>query len=317
MIKIIYIVDDNLAKKIKEILEFFNYPSEIFNIKEFEIEGNEEGFIFISAIGIVIRKYIDKIKKDKFTDPFVIVANEKKEFIPILSNHLGRGNYFAKLLANYLNGKVIFTTATDTHNKVGLDELTNILYLEKPKREDILKINKKILFEDVNIKIPHYWRIKKIDGYIIEYHNKNYVLVDNYIKLNPLKIVVGVGCRKNIKEHKVYWLIKKALFLRNLESWRVDAFSSISIKRDELGLINAINKLNKEILFFDNNELNNIVGKYNLNKNDFVYKNTGAFSVSEASALLGVEKLSKNKGKLLLKKIKKDGVSVSIAIEDR
>ncbi len=313
MIKIIYIVDKDIAEKIKKILDFFHYPSKIEHIKDFKLE-NDRGYIFIGATGIFLRKYINEIINDKYKDPFVIVVNRQMEIIPLLSSHLGGGTYFANLLARFLNGTVIYTTATDVYNKIGLDVLTNILFLEKPKRKDILRINKKILYENIDLYLPKGWNIK-INGYNINYHDKDYVKVDN-IKLKPLKIVVGVGCRKGEKSYNIYWLIKKALFLRNLYLWRVNAFATVELKKDEKNLLKVINeKFNKKLLFFSCEEINNIFNRYNLKKSEFVYRSIGCYGVSEPVALLGVEKLSKNRGELLLNKITKKGVSVSIAKE--
>ena len=173
MIKIVYITKrgEEIAKQIKDVLDYFYYESRVEHIKDFEINGDEEGFIFIMATGIVLRRFLDKIKHDKFKDPFVIVCNENKELIPLLSNHLGGGNYFSKLIANNINGRVIFTTATDVNEKIGIDELSKMLFLETPKRKHILEINKKILEEEISLTIPKHWRIKNLNGYKIDYHD--------------------------------------------------------------------------------------------------------------------------------------------------
>ncbi|ENN95747.1 cobalamin (vitamin B12) biosynthesis CbiG protein [Methanocaldococcus villosus KIN24-T80] len=317
MIKIIYITESGkkLAEKIKCILDHYKYNSKIFHIKNFSIDEGDEGYIFISAIGIVLRKYIDKIKNDKFTDSFVIVCNEKKEFIPILSNHLGRGNYFSKLIANNINGKTIFTTATDVHGKVGLDELSNILFLEKPNRKDILEINKRLLEENIDLKLPYGWKIK-LNGYDVEYHDKDLVIIDNRIKLRPLKIVVGIGARRGVKRYKVYWAIKKALYLRSLYPWRISAFSTIENKRDEIGILEVVNKFKKPFLIFDKDEINKLYNIYDLEKSDFIFKNINVYGVAEPCSILGVKKLTNvdyNKIYLMLKKIKYDGVTIAIS----
>jgi len=73
MIKIVYITEKgkNLAKKIENILKYYKYPSSTYHLKDFQIEGKEKGFIFIMAVGIVIRRYIEAIKEDKTKDPFL------------------------------------------------------------------------------------------------------------------------------------------------------------------------------------------------------------------------------------------------------
>ncbi|XRO74624.1 cobalt-precorrin 5A hydrolase [Methanocaldococcus sp. 28A] len=320
MIKIVYITKrgQQIAEQIKEVLDYFYYENKVEHIKDFKINGDEDGFIFIMATGIVLRKFLDKIKNDKFKDPFVVVCSENKELIPLLSNHLGGGNYFSKLIANNINGRVIFTTATDVNGKIGIDELSKLLFLETPKRKDILKINKKILEEEIRLTIPKHWKIKILNGYRINYHDSYEVIVDNSIKLKPLRIAVGLGARKGIERYKVFWSVKKALFLRNIPVWRVDAFATVEDKKYEKGILETVNKFKKPLFIFEKEEINEVYKKMNLEKSEFVYKHIGVYGVSEPASILAVKKLTNksfdNIG-LLLKKFKRNGVTVAISIE--
>ncbi|XRO76915.1 cobalt-precorrin 5A hydrolase [Methanocaldococcus sp. 10A] len=320
MIKIVYITKrgKQIAEQIKEVLDYFYYENKVENIKDFKINGDEDGFIFIMATGIVLRKFLDKIKNDKFKDPFVVVCSENKELIPLLSNHLGGGNYFSKLIANNINGRVIFTTATDVNGKIGIDELSKLLFLETPERKDILEINKKILEEEISLTIPKHWKIKRLNGYKINYHDSYEVVVDNSIKLKPLRIAVGLGARKGIERYKVFWAVKKALFLRNIPVWRVDAFATVEDKKDERGILETVNKFKKPLFIFEREDINEVYKKINLEKSEFVYKHIGVYGVSEPASILAVKKLTNksfdNIG-LLLKKFKRNGVTVAISIE--
>ncbi|MBW9220991.1 cobalamin biosynthesis protein [Methanothermococcus sp. SCGC AD-155-M21] len=328
MIKIIYITENGskLAHKIKNILKYYLYDCCICNLKEFTIEGREKGFIFIMATGIVIRKYIDKIKRDKREDPFVITIDEfGKCIVPMLSNHLGGGNYFSKLIGMELGSNVVFTTATDVNNKVGIDEISRIYFLEKPNREDILKINRKILREKVNLHLPKNWKIinnNLSNTYDINYHKEDYVVVDDEIVLNPKKIVIGIGCRRDIEPYRVYWTVKKALYLRDMPPWRIDGLATVDIKKHEKGILMVGKKLNKRVYIINREEIINLYAqRKDLNKSYFVFKSIGVYGVSEPCSILGVNKLSNNyyegkydKIELILKKLKNKGVTVSIAI---
>ncbi|AEF96209.1 cobalt-precorrin 5A hydrolase [Methanotorris igneus] len=323
MIKVVYITKrgETLASKIKKILDWYYYESEVIHSKNFKITGNERGFIFIMAMGIVLRKFIDEIKNDKMKDAFVIVCSEDgKYIIPILSNHLGGGNYFSNLIAKNLNANVVFTTATDVNGKVGIDELSKIYFLEIPKRKDILKINRKVLDEKVNLILPKNWKpIGNVSNtYNVSYHNRNYVVVDDDIILKPKKIVVGVGARKNIERHKVYWAIKKTLFLRDIPLWRVDAFATIDVKKDEKGILETVGNFKKPLFIFSRNEVNEVYKFRNdLEKSDFVFKTIGVYGVSEPVSILGVKKLANknfNEIELILRKFKKNGVSIAISV---
>ena len=302
MIKIIYITENGkiLANKIKNILDYYFYDNNIFTTKNLEIEGNEKGFIFIMASGIVLRKYLDQIKinNDKTKDGFVIIIDEfGKNIIPILSNHIGGGNYFSNLIGRELNSIVAITTATDVNNKIGIDELATKYFLEMPNKKDILKINKKVLTEKVDLILPNEWKpIKNIvNTYNVSYHDKNCVVIDDNILLNPKKIAVGIGARKNIKSHIVYWSIKKALYLRDIPLWRVDCFATVDVKKDEKGLIETVKTFNKELFIFNRQDINEVYNYRNdLAKSDFVYKTIGVYGVAEPVSILGVKKISNN-----------------------
>ena len=320
MIKVGYITKkgEKIANQIKDVLDYFYYDNKVEHIGNFKINGDEDGFIFIMATGIVLRKFLYKIKNDKFKDPFIIVCSENKELIPLLSNHLGGGNYFSKLIANYINGRVVFTTATDVNGKIGIDELSKMLFLEIPKRKHILEINKKILEEDVSLTLPKHWKIKNLNGYKINYHDSYEVVVNDSIRLKPLKIAVGIGARRGVERYKVYWAVKKALFLRNIPIWRVDAFATVEDKKNEKGILETVNRFKKPLFIFKREEINEVYKKVNLEKSEFVYKNLGVYGVSEPTSILAVKKLT-NKDfddiKLILKKFKKDGVTTAIAVE--
>ncbi len=320
MIKVVYITKkgEKIANQINDVLDYFYYDNKVEHIRNFKINGDEDGFIFIMATGIVLRKFLHKIKDDKFKDPFIIVCSENKELIPLLSNHLGGGNYFSKLIANYINGRVVFTTATDVNGKIGIDELSKMLFLEIPKRKHILEINKKILEEDVSLTLPKHWKIKNLNGYKINYHDSYEVVVDDSIRLKPLKIAVGIGARRGVERYKVYWAVKKALFLRNIPIWRVDAFATVEDKKNEKGILETVNRFKKPLFIFKREEINEVYKKVNLEKSEFVYKNLGVYGVSEPTSILAVKKLT-NKDfddiKLILKKFKKDGVTTAIAVE--
>ena len=326
MIKIIYITKNGeiLANKIKCILDCYFYDNNVYHSRDLTIDGNEKGFIFIMATGIVLRKYIDKIKKDKTKDAFVIVLDELgKNIMPILSNHLGGGNYFSNLIGRELKGNIIFTTATDVNNKVGIDELATKYFLGVPSRKDILKINKKVLNEKVDLILPNGWKPLKnvLNTYNVGYHNKEFVVVDKDIILKPKKIVVGIGARRNIKSHKVYWAVKKALYLRDIPMWRVDAFATVDVKKDERGILETVKRFKKNLFIFDRDDINEIYKiRDDLIKSDFVFKTIGVYGVSEPVSILGVKKLNNdcindiNNINLILKKFKKNGVSVAISV---
>ncbi|HIP84844.1 MAG TPA: hypothetical protein EYH15_05085 [Methanothermococcus okinawensis] len=325
MIKIVYITERgrHLAYRIGAILEYYRYLYSICHIRDFQIEGDERGFIFIMALGIVVRKFIEEIKEDKTKDPFVIVVDESNSYIiPLLSNHLGGGNYFSKLLAGELGGRAVLTTGTDVNNKVGIDELSQIYLLEIPKREDILRINRGILEEKVDLYLPYNWKVvdKRIyNTYNVHYHNRDYVVVGDVI-LNKRYVVLGVGCRRGVKTWNMYWTVKKALYIRDIEPWRVDGFATVDIKGGERGILETVKRFKGKLYTFSQEEIMDIYKlREDLEKSPFVFKSLGIYGVSEPASILGVVKLREGNidprdVDLILRKFKNRGVTVSIGV---
>lgn len=75
--------------------------------------SNGERCIFICATGIVMRA-LAPVLKDKYTDPAVLVLDEKGQFvIPLLSGHEGGANALAAEIAGHLGAQLVITSAAD------------------------------------------------------------------------------------------------------------------------------------------------------------------------------------------------------------
>jgi cobalt-precorrin 5A hydrolase len=72
---------------------------------------NGDALIFVCATGIVFRTLAPVIKT-KHDDPPVLVIDEQGQFvIPVLSGHEGGANQWGNEVADYLNAKLVITTA--------------------------------------------------------------------------------------------------------------------------------------------------------------------------------------------------------------
>ena len=80
-----------------------------------------ETIIFISATGIAVRK-IAHLIKDKYTDPAVLVIDDKaKHVISLLSGHIGGANELAIDIAKAIGAEPVITTASDNRGLEALD----------------------------------------------------------------------------------------------------------------------------------------------------------------------------------------------------
>lgn len=143
-----------LACRIKEKLEKANQNLHIQmgrkpgqSLKEWCREGFERRqlLIFVGAVGIAVRT-IAPFLKDKFTDPAVLVLDEQGRYvIPVLSGHVGGGNRWAAFLAEELSAVGVITTATDLYGKFAVDVFASGQKLAITDRGMAKKISAEIL----------------------------------------------------------------------------------------------------------------------------------------------------------------------------
>lgn len=75
--------------------------------------ANRHDCIFICATGIVMRALAPLIQ-DKYQDPAVIVLDQNGKFvIPLLSSHAGGGSQLGAQIAQHLQAELVQTSATD------------------------------------------------------------------------------------------------------------------------------------------------------------------------------------------------------------
>lgn len=122
--KIAIIIINNEGLKKARIIKMELKNADIFLKSKGLIEfvGNifyrYKAIVFIMAVGIVVRS-IAKYIKNKFTDPAIVVVDDKARYsISLLSGHEGGANRLANKIANILGAESIVTTASDTNKNI-------------------------------------------------------------------------------------------------------------------------------------------------------------------------------------------------------
>jgi len=119
------------------------------------------------------------------------------------------------------------------------------------------------------------------------------------------KLAIGIGCKRNTPENDIANALNEVLSSIDYNKDDIAILASISLKKDEQGLLELAKNIDKKIIFFESSVLNDI--KVN-NKSSFVKKITGTSSVSEAAAIK-----ASNGGKLLVSKQKFKNVTIAVA----
>lgn len=306
------------GKKGLKIAERFE-NSAVYSLRKFEIEGTQqiedftqslerefnryEAHIFIMATGIVIRK-IAPLIKSKDIDPAIIVVDEGLKFaISLLSGHIGGANQLVYELEKRLGVLPIVTTNSDITGKIAVDTLAKTLNgelksLEEAKRVTALIVDNK----EVELKLPKNIGNENPEGVIVVSNKKRL----EFTQIYPKNLIIGVGARYGIEMRAIKELLEELLERYNLSEKSIKYFSTVDIKRDEKGIIEIAEFYKRELKIVDREEILKIEEMFEIS--EFVKQNIGVGAVSEPCAYLSSEK----NGKFIVKKAKRNGVTISI-----
>ena len=262
--------------------------------------------IFVAATGAVVRIIEGKFKS-KDTDPAVITVDDHANFvISLLSGHLGGANKECEKIAHGIGAIPVITTASDVGGKIAVDTFSQKIKakledLEGAKRVTSLIVNG----EKVSLHLPK--NIVNHDensaGAIIVSNRKNIEIS----KIIPQNIFIGIGCKRGVSKEHIIEKLKYAMDKQNLELSAIKMAASAWVKSDEIGLLEAMKELDIPIKFFEKEEILKLEDLIE-EKSEYVKKTIGVYGVSEPCAFLA----SSGKGAFLAKKIKLDGMTLSI-----
>ena len=318
----------NIARKYKEKLKehLKDYNIDVFTLKKYDVENtiqiedfttniNEkfsqyDGHIFIMASGIVIRKIANLIgTKDK--DPAVLLIDEGKHFvISLLSGHLGGANELTYSLANILKLVPVVTTSSDVTGKIAVDTISQKINAELEDLKSAKDVTSLIVNgQKVNILLPKNVKVSdknSADGFILVSNKKNI----EYTRIYPKNLILGIGCKKDIKAEDILSAIEDCLDKNNLDIKSVKKVATVDVKENEKGLIDAAKFLNLDLEIISRDEIKKIQNQFE--GSDFVEKTIGVRAVSEPVAFLS----STGNGKFLVMKAKYNGITISIYEEE-
>lgn len=274
---------------------------------------SDSALVYIGAAGIAVRAIAPYIKS-KTTDPAVVVLDEQGRFvIPILSGHIGGANELAKDIAQQLDAIPVITTATDGSGIFAVDSWASKLGMRIINPERIKRVSALLLAgEAVSFRSLFPVEGRLPDG-LTENTKKYDVAITvktkgniDALKLVPPVLTLGVGCRRGVSSEELSrafdMILKKASFYKEA----VAQVCSIDLKADEPGLIEFCRANSLPLRTFSSTELNALKGHFSAS--EFVRRTTGTDNVCERSAVLG------SGGKLLTKKDAGGGITMAFAI---
>ena len=130
-----YTAEDLKVQRVKESLQVWTAQR--------MAEG--DALLFIGACGIAVRAIAPNLT-DKLLDVPVLVMDEEGRYvIPILSGHVGGANELARELSDLIDARPVITTATDVQKKFAVDLFAKRNHLEIMNKDGIAKVSTKAL----------------------------------------------------------------------------------------------------------------------------------------------------------------------------
>ena len=289
-----------------------------------------DALIFVMATGIAVRMIAGSLQS-KLQDPAVLVLDEEaRHVISLLSGHIGGANELTRELAASLGADPVITTATDVQKKLAVDVVAARLALRPCPKEQIKCFNRAVLegeeiryVIDATLARASFYK-KRLDDMGLapflceEEVSEGTVLsawitekegdpCENLIYLIPRRLVAGIGCRRGATATEIRAALEAALTKVGRSLADVSLLASTEAKAAEEGLLALAAELKREIRFYSNEKMQETIDAYGLTESPFVKENIGIGNVAEAAALASV-----SSGRLALAKTRFEKVTVAL-----
>lgn len=328
----------------KRILDLYE-DATLYTLQKFSDESTvvyEDGFeatvskcfekcdtlVFICATGIVVRSIAPYLKSKK-TDPAVIVLDDNgKNVISLLSGHIGGANEETLRIAALLEANPVITTASDVNSKPSVDMIAKyndlkLIDFEGAKyitaqmvaNDDVALING-AGFKSVkaigNLEVLNGFEMLDTDkhrGVIYISNDENIDKHDNLdipsVQIYPVNLVIGIGCKRGTEKDHIIEMIITALKGLNKSIHSVKHVATVDVKADEVGLLDACEELGLDLKIVSRESIMEIEDKYE--GSDFVKESVGVRAVSEPCC-----ELTAKDGQFILHKLKYSGATISV-----
>lgn len=281
----------------------------------------KHALLFIGACGIAVRAIAPGVT-DKLQDSPVLVMDEEGRYvIPILSGHMGGANELALLIADKTGADPVITTATDIRHRFAVDLFARKNGLSVVNKDGIARVSAKILSGEQillsvetghvgpgsplpeGVRLAAYPPAQPVD-IVVSSENRAF---DAAILLRPREYVIGMGCRKGKEAEKIEAMIRRCMEELGLQDNQIAALASVDVKSSEPGFLAWSARKNIPFLTYTPEELQEVEGDFHAS--EFVHDMVGVDNVCERAAL----KACGCGGRLVYEKHAADGMTIAAA----
>ncbi|GAB5071624.1 cobalt-precorrin 5A hydrolase [Citrobacter sedlakii] len=284
--------------------------------------------IFIGATGIAVR-VLAPLVNDKFSDPAVVVIDERgQHVISLLSGHAGGANALTRYLAGMLGADPVITTATDVNDMAALDTLAFQLNARMNDFRAAVKVVNQMLVSNQRVGL---WWDPELDEDVGHCDRRGFITVTDlrqlpeldalvcitlrdelpdipvrHWKLVPQRVVAGIGCRRDTPFPLLAALLARQLAAQRFDPLALKAIGSVSLKKDEEGLIQLASCWRVPFETFSADVLRE--HEHRFPASSFVRQTVGVGSVSGPAAWL------LSHGQLLGETLREQGVTITLGV---
>lgn len=268
-----------------------------------------KGFILFISLGAIVRMIAPHIQH-KMTDPAVLVIDDQAKYvISVLSGHIGGANELTREIARLLHSTPVITTASDVQQTIAVDLFGARFGWEWDSEENLTTVSASVVNEEhvaivqesgernwwcYDHAIPEQIKIyptiadaihAQPDAALIVTHRllkeEELPILKNGVIFRPKVIVLGIGCNRGTSAEEIHLVIDETLNELGFSPKSIKAICTIDLKKDEEGLLQVIKDRKVEFCTYTPEQLNEM---HIEEPSETVFKYTGAYSVSEAAA---------------------------------
>ncbi len=284
-----------------------------------------QGLMVIGALGMVVRLLAPHLVSKK-EDPAVVVLPQDGRFaISVLSGHLGGGNDLARRAAAALGGQAVITTATDIEGRPALEMLARDLGLTIEDFSRLPAVSRHLAEGGrVAVHDPHDFLRPHLapwpDAFdfparpedappgapLVRVDFRVHPLDGRALTLRPRVLALGLGCHRGIETAEVEDLVRRSLAEAGLAPASVAVLATVETRDGEPALVELSRRLERPLKIFTKAELARVETP---NPSAKVLERIGVPSVCEAAAMLAA-----NTDRLILGKRKSGRATLAAAL---
>jgi cobalt-precorrin 5A hydrolase len=273
---------------------------------------------------------IAPLLKSKWEDPAVVVMDDQgKNIISLLSGHWGGANELTRNLSQLLGGRHVITTASDIRGLPALDVIIKQTGTESFSKQKLKKIQAALIdgqqvgFYPAELRsLPVMQKHKNLKFYNslenlaaskcsagIGFAHAKHCSVKNNSRLlivQPKDVVIGIGCNRGVSRQEIKGAVTAVLRKLDIPRSSICALCTIAAKSNEKGLLDYAAQAGIPLKFYSPKELNSV--PIPSVKSIHAQRAFGVQGVAEPSAILGSQG-----GKLLMKKVKLQNITLAVA----